>query len=71
MRLASTTEELTREVSTPDQSYKGVKFSSLAHGSTEVTLSFTRWVDMGYPNKVRVDITPVLVRPACEQAKSA
>lgn len=71
MRLAKSTEELTREVSTPDQAHKGVKFSSLSHGSSEVTLSFTRWVDMHYPNKIVVEITPqYLVPPAAPAAEA-
>ena len=63
MRISTTAEELTREISVPDQPHKGVKFSSPAHGSTEVTLDFTRWADMRYPNKIRVDITPVQYVP--------
>lgn len=58
MRLTESTEELTREVSMPDRTHEGVKFSSPTHGSSTVTLNFTRWVDMGYPNKVIVTVIP-------------
>ncbi len=57
MRLASTSEILTREVSVPDQAHKGVTFSSKSFKSSTVTIDFTRWVDMGYPNQLVVRIS--------------
>lgn len=57
MRLTSTTETLTREVHVPDQPHKGVTFSSRAHASSSVTMDFTRWADMRYPNQIVVTIS--------------
>jgi len=71
MRLAKSTEELTREVATPDQPHQGVKFSSTAHGSTEVIMDFTRWVDMRYPNKIIVEITPAWAAPPADDLGQA
>ncbi len=52
------TEILPREVSVPDQPHKEVTFSSKAFGASTVTIDFTRWVDMGYPNQVVVTVSP-------------
>ncbi len=55
---------LNREVSMPDQSHKGVTFSSTTYGAPTVTIDFSRWVDMRYPNQIEVRISPVPRRPA-------
>lgn len=58
MKLTERTEILTREVSTPDRpAIEGVRFSSTAYKASTVIIDFTRWVDMGYPNKISVNIT--------------
>ncbi len=57
MKLTSTTEILTREVSVPDQPHKGVKFSSTSYQSSTVEMNFARWADMHYPNKIVLTIS--------------
>ncbi len=57
MKLTSTTEILTREVSVPDESHRGVRFSSTRFGSSTVEIDFARWVDMRYPNKIVLTIS--------------
>lgn len=71
MKLASTTETLTREVAVPDQPHKGVTFSSKAHGSSSVTIDFTRWVDMRYPNQIVVTISRPEDAPPAPAVQSA
>lgn len=63
MKLVSTSETLNREVAVPsDLPRKGVTFSSTSSQSSSVTIDFTRWVDMGYPNQLVVRIS----RPGVE-----
>ena len=66
MRLLSTSEILTREVHMPDQPHKGVTFSSTRFGSSTVTIDFTKWVDMGYPNEIVATISRPEDAPATQ-----
>ena len=57
MKLLSTSETLTREVHMPDRPHEGVTFSSTRFQSSSVTIAFSKWVEMGYPNEVVATIS--------------
>lgn len=59
MILTSQEEILDRVVSDPDRpAHQGVRFSSSGFKASTVMIDFTRWVDMGYPNQIKVTIQP-------------
>lgn len=60
MSLIGFDEVLERELSTPDRPARdGVTFSSTSYKASTVTIDFTRWVDMNYPNQIRLVVEPV------------
>lgn len=60
MKLTETTETLVRQTHDPHVMQRdGVTFSSPAHHASSVQIDFTRWMDMGLPEKILLTITPM------------